>query len=311
MSNRDSLLQSIANIIHMSADKFLSDYGINKNQLNGKMSCILFFFNYYRYCGNKYYERIAEDFLDDIFNFVCTSKIPAKFNGFNGLLGIAWGIEYLSQNKFVDADTDEVLKDIEKRIFGEEIEIPILLRNNISLYDLIHYNLIRYKTNPKPQIVERLNSIIDFAENLPSELMITDNICALIFLFSQYPNDKSYKILDKFHKRLETILNEEISINELLLIEELFNYINIPLNCKLNYTLDYEENIISDYAKYSFNRLLYQGAILGNNILTKKALSLIKDDEFWNDTLKQLNNNDSWNDFYLASLGIGLLLEEL
>jgi lantibiotic modifying enzyme len=44
---------------------------------------------------------------------------PVDFE--NGLAGIGWGIEYLVQNKFIEADTDEVLEEFDNRIFKELI----------------------------------------------------------------------------------------------------------------------------------------------------------------------------------------------
>ncbi|MGV8090712.1 MAG: hypothetical protein AB2L24_02430 [Mangrovibacterium sp.] len=53
--------------------------------------------------------------IDEIYEEISLST-PLDFA--NGLAGIGWGIEYLVQNHFIEADPDEVLEEIDKRLMS-------------------------------------------------------------------------------------------------------------------------------------------------------------------------------------------------
>lgn len=105
-------LQSIANILLLNLDSFE-----NLGLINGKTGAAIFFYHYIRSGGNKYYETIADDLIDDIYK-----KINVKTGNsfFYGLSGIGWAMEYLVKSHFAEADTDDVLEETDKIIFTEE-----------------------------------------------------------------------------------------------------------------------------------------------------------------------------------------------
>lgn len=74
---------------------------------------------YGRYYDNKIYLSFAEDILDEI---ILGINIDTPYNFSKGLTGIAWGIEFLSQHKFVDCDTNEVCEEIDHRIMESNIQ---------------------------------------------------------------------------------------------------------------------------------------------------------------------------------------------
>src|SRR5690606_26303535 len=71
-----------------------------------------------RQTGNQIYEDYAGELIDEIYEEI-TANTPVDFE--NGLAGIGWGIEFLVQNGFIEADTDEVLEEFDNRIFKELI----------------------------------------------------------------------------------------------------------------------------------------------------------------------------------------------
>jgi hypothetical protein len=102
------LLTRIANHLIINAS-FLSDLGL----YHGKMGVVLFFYELGRYTGKNIYDKFAGELFDEIYNGIHKGT-PLNFQ--DGLCGIGWGIEYLIKARFVKADPDEVLEELDKRI---------------------------------------------------------------------------------------------------------------------------------------------------------------------------------------------------
>jgi len=105
--------QKIINTLLLNAS-FIDNLGL----MHGKMGISIFFFHIARQTKNKIYEDYAGELIDEIYDEI-TANTPVDFE--NGLAGIGWGIEYLVQNNFIEADTDEVLEEFDNRIFKELI----------------------------------------------------------------------------------------------------------------------------------------------------------------------------------------------
>jgi hypothetical protein len=131
----DSRLQRIANILLINGS-FIDNPGL----LNGKMGIAIFFYYYSQYTKNKIYEEYAGELIDEIYEEINAST-PVDFK--NGITGIGWGIEYLVKNKFVQADTDEVLVDIDNTIYKHRINSPILINSGNDLFGYGHYHISR------------------------------------------------------------------------------------------------------------------------------------------------------------------------
>lgn len=107
------LQQRIINSLLLNAS-FIDNPGL----MHGKMGISIYFYHLARQTQNKIYEDYAGELIDEIYEEI-TINTPAGFE--NGLAGIGWGIEYLVQNNFIKADTDEVLEEFDNRIFKELI----------------------------------------------------------------------------------------------------------------------------------------------------------------------------------------------
>ena len=73
--------------------------------------------------------------------------IPADFE--DGLAGIGWGIEYLVQNKFAEGDTDEILEEIDNKVFkvlNEESLTSFELTNGLTGYLFYLINRLKNKS---------------------------------------------------------------------------------------------------------------------------------------------------------------------
>lgn len=88
---------------------FVPDLGL----FHGKMGFVLFFAHYAKINNSAIYDDLAGKLMDEISTELHKeSSISLE----SGLCGIGWGIEYLVQNKFMEGNTDEILKDIDNRI---------------------------------------------------------------------------------------------------------------------------------------------------------------------------------------------------
>ena len=100
--------QRITNTLLLNAS-FIDNLGL----MHGKMGIAIYFFHLARETKNQIYEDYAGELIDEIYEEISTTT-PLDFE--NGLAGIGWGIEYLAQNGFIEADTDEVLETIENQL---------------------------------------------------------------------------------------------------------------------------------------------------------------------------------------------------
>jgi len=106
----NSYLQRISNILLINGG-FLNNPGL----YTGEMGIALFFARYARYTQNELYSDYSFDLIEKIQNNIHQeTSIDYK----QGLAGIGSTIEYLIQNNFFEADTDDLLEDFDKRIFS-------------------------------------------------------------------------------------------------------------------------------------------------------------------------------------------------
>lgn len=145
----NSRLHRIANVLLLNAS-FTNNLGL----LNGKMGVAIFFFHYARYTGNKVYEQYAGELIDEIYEDIDLTT-PVDFA--NGLTGIGWGIEYIVQNRFVEADTDEALEEIDSRVYRNMLNSPLLIENEEDIFSYGLYYLARLKYRKDDDNITTLN----------------------------------------------------------------------------------------------------------------------------------------------------------
>lgn len=108
MKDRSEKLRRIANflIVHTC---FFNNIGL----YHGKMGIAIFMAHYARFVDNTLYEDFCGILLDEIYKEI-NNWNSIDFE--NGILGIAWGIDYLLQNQFVLGDSFDILKEIDEKI---------------------------------------------------------------------------------------------------------------------------------------------------------------------------------------------------
>lgn len=81
---------------------------------SGKAGIMIYLFRLARQTNNVWYQELAEQMIDE----VCLAADKIKSANFdNGLCGLAWAVEYLAQEGFIEANTEDVLEDINNKIF--------------------------------------------------------------------------------------------------------------------------------------------------------------------------------------------------
>lgn len=137
IQNKDKLKERAINALFLHSS-FIDNIGL----LNGKMGIAIAFFHLSRKTGNSLYENYAGELIDEIYNEISTST---PWNFADGLAGIGWGIEYLAQNNFIEANTDEILIEIDSKITDLEKKLPKEINISNGLLGIGAYMLFRIK----------------------------------------------------------------------------------------------------------------------------------------------------------------------
>lgn len=147
--------------------------GTNHGLMHGNTGLCIFFYLLSRNTNNSEFEKIADDLLDNVFANLNTAS-SADFE--NGLAGIGWGIEYLVQNNFVEGNTDEILEEVDNKVFralNEEKNTSFELGNGLTGYLFYLINRLKNKTEPF-SIAQRINmELLILTINRIAELVTT------------------------------------------------------------------------------------------------------------------------------------------
>ena len=199
-----SYLGRISNILLINGG-FLANPGL----FTGEMSLILFFFHFSRFTHNKIYSEYSSHLLEKIQKKINTNTSICYEQG---LTGIGSAIEYLVQNGFIKADTDDILEDFDKRIFFT-YNLPYLPINQIA--DIGYYSLWRLagKSAKKEMIV---SSIVPQIVNLLEERQ-TGNIMHFIVSFLKDISSKELNIIQD-----RSIISNLLMLNRLNLSSKPF-----------------------------------------------------------------------------------------
>lgn len=145
--------------------------GANHGLMHGNTGLSIFFYHLARRINIPDYEQIADDLLDKSFANLTTSA-PVDFE--NGLAGIGWGIEYLVQNNFAEGNTDEILEEVDNKVFralNEENHTSFELANGLTGYLFYLNNRLKNKTHPA-SMAQRINrELLILAINKLDELV--------------------------------------------------------------------------------------------------------------------------------------------
>lgn len=148
--------QRIINSLLLNAS-FIDNLGL----MHGKMGIAIYFFHLARETKNQIYEDYAGELIDEIYDEI---NIDTSCDFENGLAGIGWGIEYLVQNKFIDANTNDVLDEFDNRIINEmtaQATYDIGILNGLCGYVLYYLNRLNFNVSGTPQFESIHKSLED------------------------------------------------------------------------------------------------------------------------------------------------------
>ncbi len=331
-------LERIANVLLLNAS-----FTDNLGMLNGKMGIAIFFYKYGRYTKNDLYNRYAGELIDEIFEEISTNTS----NDFeNGLTGIGWGFEYLIQNGFVEADSDEILVEIDDALFNTTISSFVTLLDQDSLFGLGLYYLARIyrSTNDGSKYITPrkrmyLNNFLDECEGLLTKEAFVD-VCKrkfnlyqlnsfIWFILQMKKNSFISKKNNKFSTFLIELTNYKTNkvsdnidivlfqniIEELSLLTE-SNAINLLITkknvhyLKLETIPSNEEMLVSQYIKSGWMPMIYEeDYVYFDPNLKSETLKIIDSNENWEQRIDTLNKYNMGLNNGMAGLGITLLNE--
>jgi hypothetical protein len=137
MKTPEETLQRIARYLMLHSSSLY-----NIGLLNGKTGISIFFYHYARYTGIKRYDDFAGELINEIYKEI-NRRTPCDFE--DGLCGIGWGLEYLIQNHFVAASSNEVLRELDKRITEWDVRRIEDYTLETGLKGIACYASIRYR----------------------------------------------------------------------------------------------------------------------------------------------------------------------
>lgn len=102
---------------HSKMIQYVSNMGLRGNNISlmkGKVGLSIFLYHSAKRSNTTECEKFADNLLDQIFE-ILNASASSDFE--NGLAGIGWGIEYLVQRGFATGDTDEILEEIDSKVY--------------------------------------------------------------------------------------------------------------------------------------------------------------------------------------------------
>jgi len=158
----------------------------------GKTGFVIFFYKYFRHKGNPVIELFAKELLNDL--LTCIKIYEYDYRQF--LIGIALGINYLSQNSFIEID-DETMRGFDNQIMEYQI-----YNNSIDngSKGAAYYILSRYKKKNSiltDQYVRKIAELFQKNEfNNSNTIFINNQITYLLNGINAAPFDLITELLN-------------------------------------------------------------------------------------------------------------------
>lgn len=325
-------LQQIANALIINASN-IDDIGL----LNGRMGIAIFFYHYSSYSNNNLYRKYADELIDEIYSDIHQS-LPMNFTG--GLTGIGWAIEYLVKNRFVSANTDEILIDIDNATLKYRLENPVLINKKDIFWGIGLYQLARFKNTKSEELIklrkkEALIYLLDECERLITQSTfvkiglteLSSCFCnSLLYFLSEVSKTKLLPI--KVENIIRITINNHISsifkdnIDKAFFMNILYqknklihNIVSNQVNSdfrtnSINKNADKElknsNEIVNEFTKIAYYSLIYDPKFSYKN---NEATNFILEDSWWNMFINNLTIYNLGLHNGLAGIGIGLLLK--
>jgi len=130
----------------------------NIGVMGGSIGLALFMFYYAKYTDEDRYAQMGVDLISNIFEEINKGFSYHTLAG--GLAGIGWSIELLAKQNFIDADTDEVLEQLDPYLHKTMI-YDIQNENFDFLHGAVGNGVYFLSRRPNPKADEYLKELID------------------------------------------------------------------------------------------------------------------------------------------------------
>ncbi|MDR0560407.1 MAG: hypothetical protein LBG92_09555 [Prevotellaceae bacterium] len=237
----------------------------------------------------------------------------------NGLTGIGWATNYLMENKFVDGEPNEVLQNVDSRIFSQITGTP-----SYSVFGQGLYFLARMSTNITGQN-EKLHKLLDYCCSQIEKDKSRFNLCylnSLLYCIICIDNLKLY-VKNRNFIRLKTSITdiaEEVmngkyfENNDLFVLNNILTFINPEHKRKWTKLLALKNHIHSEIKSYNndvndFIVQTWQNTVYFKNT-QNTVIELPSNDiiyKFVEEKQETLTVNDILLNQGLAGLGFALL----
>ena len=334
----ENRLQRIANVLLLNAN-FIDNPGL----LNGKMGIAIFFYHYSRYSKNKIYEDYAGELVDEIYEETNTST-PVNFE--NGLTGIGWGIEYLVKNKFVQADTDEALADIDNTVYKHRLNNPILISSGDDLFGYGFYHVARilghkiddddlntlikkyhliFLTDECERVLEQksytrfkigalsidtVNSFVWFLLEIHELAIFPGKVEKIFHSLPDYIEKGIQELSDQAaHALLLKLAEKTMDSVKDNSVRDLIKRVLEKVDCEKVLSSPSDETYVSDFIKNTWQQIIYTPYLKDGQGLVfqlDEIFSIIDDEDNWNKRLENLSK-ENLGLTGLAGLALGLL----
>ncbi len=202
----------------------------NTGLLSGQMGASLFLYFASRILDEKRYEDVADTLIDNIYDKISDEQQPYHFD--DGLSGIAWGFHYLHKNGFLEGDLNEVLEDLDDKIyhyitFSENMEnagVQTLVGFGFYLIERIKYCNESFKSDRKLCferllifIVNRLSFLLEKDKRIIQELhgfsLLYGLPLCIVFLASVYSLNIYNRKVERIFENISSSVTSTIPIS--------------------------------------------------------------------------------------------------
>ncbi|SHN18522.1 hypothetical protein SAMN04488057_109172 [Cyclobacterium lianum] len=202
----------------IAINRLLAEYAPSNEApglFQGKMGLGIYYFMLARETNDPAHQTMAEKCIGEVYEAAGNISIAADFE--NGLAGIAWGLCHLIKNDFVAADPDEILEDVDDRIYrywnANKETLPVDIRQGLLGYwvyytcrlELSHDPVNHYiHTRVVSEIINRIGQLVEeenFQQREPDLFTLFWDLPLLLILLAkskqlQVSSHKIDRILD-------------------------------------------------------------------------------------------------------------------
>ena len=160
---------------------------------HGKMGLILFFAHYFKQTGLTVYNDTADELMEELIEDI-HEDLPVGLT--SGLSGIGWGIEYLIQNGFLEGDSLEICREIDKKIMERDPRRISDYSLDTGLEGLLHYVLMHIKSviaqHSKPPFdTVYLSDLYQAVTKVPHDAEVSENFNRLSSKYAAWVENRT------------------------------------------------------------------------------------------------------------------------